>query len=249
MGPLLILVPLAIAVFGVVGKFAMDRYNERKFREMFGSLFWAILPIALAALFWATIETSPDMARNIVLGILGGLVGACALIWLGYVVSAWNNKIMPPKSDDPGPAPTITQTGSNNIAQIGNNNQATIVTREKLELDATQERAITDGLRSFSGRKIKIFLNRETTETLAFGEALARAFKAAQIRVVEVAHMQVMGAMPPGIVFYLTKTDPSDLAFAEALAASLESVGIVKGKVPAEYANNDVFILYITPLN
>ena len=54
--------------------------------------------------------------------------------------------------------------------------------------------------------------------------------------------------MPPGLLFYLTKTNPGDLEFAEGLASAFLNVGVVKDKNPAEYANNDIFILYIAPI-
>jgi len=75
---------LAIALFSVIGNYAREMYKEHKYREMFGAIFCAVLPIAVFGIFWAATESPSEMARNITLGIVGAVLGASGLIWLGY---------------------------------------------------------------------------------------------------------------------------------------------------------------------
>jgi hypothetical protein len=83
---LAITLPLSLAVFGVIANHAREMYRDGKYREMFGALFWAIVPLSLFCLFWVCNEGPSAMLRNISLGLLGAAAGACALIWIGYYV-------------------------------------------------------------------------------------------------------------------------------------------------------------------
>src|SRR5690348_13965755 len=94
-GPLTIGLVVAIALSGIIGNHARDMYKEKKFREMYGAIFWAVLPIAVFAIFWVATEDPPVMARNIVLGIIGAALGAVSLIWGGYVVRDWSASAQP----------------------------------------------------------------------------------------------------------------------------------------------------------
>jgi hypothetical protein len=158
----------------------------------------------------------------------------------------------PPKSPEkPNPQRSITQQSSGpnspNIV-VGDNSQATILYRDTLALSTDQSAALTTKVRTYAGRRIKIFLNRETTETAQFGAAVKAALVSAGVDVVDVVHMDVLGPVPPGIFFILSKSTPGDPEFAQALAKALADVGVIKSRVQAEYGNNDVLILYITPL-
>ena len=121
--------------------------------------------------------------------------------------------------------------------------------RKHLTLSEEQQDFIAKNIKQFSGYKIKIFLNRETQETASFGNALANSLKKAGIEVVEISHMEVFGAMPSGLLFYLSKTNQSDIQFAESLADVFSRVGVIKEKetVPTEFTHSDTFIIYITP--
>jgi hypothetical protein len=81
---------LAIAIFGVVANHAREMYRDKKYREMFGTLFWAFVPIAMFSLFWIANENPSIMMRNITLGFIGAVLGASALIWAGYV---WRSSV------------------------------------------------------------------------------------------------------------------------------------------------------------
>jgi hypothetical protein len=95
---------LAIAVFGVVANHAREMYRDRKYREMFGTLFWAFVPIGIFCIFWVANANAPVMARNFTLGLVGAILGATALIWLGYRLSE-NAK------DQTSSPPLATQSG------------------------------------------------------------------------------------------------------------------------------------------
>jgi hypothetical protein len=88
--PSVIGLALAIAIFGVIANHARDMYKDKKYREMFGTLFWAVVPIAIFCLFWVVNEHPSTMARNITLGLVGAVLGAAALIWSGYAVRDWS---------------------------------------------------------------------------------------------------------------------------------------------------------------
>lgn len=89
---------LAAPIAGVIGNHAREMFRDRKYREMFGSLFWAIFPFAIFSVVWVANENPATMGRNLFLGIIGGAVGACGLIWLGYVVN-----------DKTAPVPAVAQ--------------------------------------------------------------------------------------------------------------------------------------------
>ena len=74
---------LAIAVFGVIANHARDMYKEKKYREMFGTLFCAVAPIAMFCIFWVVNENPSLMARTVTLGIVGAVLGA-SMCWLAH---------------------------------------------------------------------------------------------------------------------------------------------------------------------
>ena len=53
---------------------------------MIGSIFWGLIPFVVVSVIWAANGDSPVHVQNIALGLLGAVVGAAGLIWLGYVV-------------------------------------------------------------------------------------------------------------------------------------------------------------------
>lgn len=146
-------------------------------------------------------------------------------------------------------SPNIVQKGKNNIAVFGDNNQATIIEKEHLVLGTADGIEITDKLKGFAGHGIKIFLNRETTETSLFGNALADRLRKAGVNVPEITHMQVFEAMPPGISFIVSKKNP-DINFVNSLTSILTDKKLAKNPIPASWSDRiDVSILYITPLD
>ncbi len=97
---------LAVAVFGVIANHAREVYKERKYREMFGTLFWAVVPIAIISLIWVANENPLVMARTITLGFVGAALGAFALIWCGYLVHDWSAVAQTAVPVEPSSAPT-----------------------------------------------------------------------------------------------------------------------------------------------
>jgi hypothetical protein len=119
---------LAVAVFSVIGSHAREMYRDRRYREMFGALFWAIVPIAIFSIVWAVNENPSTMGRNILLGFVGAVLGAVALIWIGYVARDWSAKAQPantggnnvPNINNYGPSiNTTNQSGGTNVINVG----------------------------------------------------------------------------------------------------------------------------------
>ena len=59
--------------------------KEKNYREMIGSVFWALIPFGVICLMWASNRDSPMYAQNFVLGLVGAAIGASAFIYGGYV--------------------------------------------------------------------------------------------------------------------------------------------------------------------
>jgi hypothetical protein len=94
---------LAVAVFGVIVNHAREMYKDQKYREMAGALFLAVVPVVIFGLFWAANENPSIMARDVTLGLVGAVLGACALVWVGYLVVGPVADTQ--KSPAPSPAP------------------------------------------------------------------------------------------------------------------------------------------------
>lgn len=121
--PLVFGLAVTIAVFGVIANHAREMYKDRKYREMFGTLFWAVVPIAIFGLFWVANENPSTMARNIILGIIGAVLGGCALIWVGCRISGADVD-----AQKPSQPPAVRDENTNN--QTGNvTNQQGIISQ------------------------------------------------------------------------------------------------------------------------
>src|ERR1700730_14662634 len=81
-----ILLAISIAVFGLFGKYALDMRRDHNYRASWGWALWAILPGFLPALYFAS-QGMPVNIRNITLGAIGAVAGACAAIWIGYMIA------------------------------------------------------------------------------------------------------------------------------------------------------------------
>jgi hypothetical protein len=146
--PLVIGLALAIAVFGVIANHAKEMFKDRKYQEMFGTIFWAVIPIAIFCVFWVISENPSIMARNITLGIVGAVLGASALIWAGYVAS----HLMWPAKAQSTPNTESPMTGKNSLTITGSNNTVTVdhigdvnVPGPELKLSATHGKQESDG--------------------------------------------------------------------------------------------------------
>ncbi|NUU42295.1 hypothetical protein [Tardiphaga robiniae] len=77
---------LALAIFTHFANHTRDMYKEGRTKSVFGALFLATIPLFAFLFIWTANEGPSDMLRNIVLGLIGAIAGASALIWLGYFV-------------------------------------------------------------------------------------------------------------------------------------------------------------------
>jgi hypothetical protein len=101
-GILFLLVPLSIAIFGQLLRTALEFKTAKRYREMWGTLFWALVPFGLSCLVWAALGDSTMIARNATLGVVGAIIGASAFIWSGYVIrDATNGTRPPPMTEEP----------------------------------------------------------------------------------------------------------------------------------------------------
>jgi hypothetical protein len=80
-------IAICIAVFGLLGKHALDMKGKKNYREMWGAFSLSVLP-AVLFLLWVASGESSVVARNLVLMPAGAILGACAFAWVGYV---WND--------------------------------------------------------------------------------------------------------------------------------------------------------------
>jgi hypothetical protein len=80
-------IAISIAVFGLLGKHALDMKGKKNYREMWGAFSLSLLPAALF-LLWAASGEPSMVARNWILMPAGAIIGACAFAWAGYV---WND--------------------------------------------------------------------------------------------------------------------------------------------------------------
>lgn len=90
MGPIYPALPIAIAlaIFTLLARHALDMRTKQNYREMWGSASLALLPAAVFCLFVASGEPSM-LARNYLLIPAGALLGACAFVYAGYVWADW----------------------------------------------------------------------------------------------------------------------------------------------------------------
>jgi hypothetical protein len=153
-----------------------------------------------------------------------------------------------PKPKQPAGGSTVIQQGQNNISQIGENNQATInPPKQELLLSEPQASAVTEALRGFGGRRLKIILNRETEETWTFANNLAAALRAAGVSVQIIPTIAMGVPIPPGISFLLYKTK-EDWPFVNAIANELVKSKVVTPPIKwDESGDDDLPILRITP--
>jgi hypothetical protein len=112
---LYIAIPLTSVIAAQLLRHAFEMRRENKYREMFGSVFWAVVPFGVSSLVWA--RTGPDMyAQNLTLGLLGAAIGACALIWIGYVVRGPDAQA---QTTTGGAQPQVSISGGGNVVSIG----------------------------------------------------------------------------------------------------------------------------------
>jgi hypothetical protein len=84
---LAVLLPISLAAFGLFGKFAFDMRRDHNYAASWGWSILSILPGFLSALY---LISNPEISvplRNFILGSLGAALGACAAIWIGYLIS------------------------------------------------------------------------------------------------------------------------------------------------------------------
>ena len=129
-GTLAIITAFACVLAAPFFRHAFEMNKEQKFREMAGSIFWGTLPLGVASLVWAATGDASVHVQNSLLGCIGAVIGAAALIWIGYVVrpaaaqipsptlpSAQENKPMSPEK--PGDINVNIHGDNNKTGDIG----------------------------------------------------------------------------------------------------------------------------------
>lgn len=123
---------LAIAIFGVFARRAVDMWDKGQHQYVASSICLAVIPIALWML-WLTGGETSMWVRNLLLGSVGAVIGGAGLIWLGYVINpaiaqAPATEISKPKEDTMAPdaekpinknSPNISAGGNVTIGHIG----------------------------------------------------------------------------------------------------------------------------------
>ena len=61
--------------------------RDRRFQRMWGTIAWSLIPFGVSALVWVYQGDVSVVGRSLLLGLLGGAMGASLMIWLGFVVS------------------------------------------------------------------------------------------------------------------------------------------------------------------
>jgi hypothetical protein len=107
--------PFAVAIFAALVKRSFDMRDQKRHGEMWGSIFWSLIPLAIVAAMWGSTGDMPMLTRNIVLGVIGAPVGAAFLIWIGYL--AVPTKVV--AQTEPPPTAASTATGPVGIKIIG----------------------------------------------------------------------------------------------------------------------------------
>ncbi len=127
-------------------------------------------------------------------------------------------------------SPIVTQSGQNNIAQFGNNNQATIISREERKITDTQIATLIEKLRPFAGPKVRIRVNQATNESTQFALRVAQALRSAGIEVIDVEPVMSFGAADyiPHMAFVVDWKQNQQSRLAVTLGESLVSMGIIK---------------------
>lgn len=86
-GALAILVPGSLALLGLFGNHALAMRRSLDYRGFWGAFLLAVLPAFLSSLWLTTSQGVSMNVRNVVLGLVGGVVGMVGTIWVGYIFS------------------------------------------------------------------------------------------------------------------------------------------------------------------
>jgi hypothetical protein len=110
------LAALAIAVFSVFARRAVDMWDKARYQEVASSVFFGLLPVAFW-LLWLTNGDTALLQRNLILGFIGGAIGAAGFIWIGYashgIARAQN------MNENPSAKDAVNITGNNNVVSLG----------------------------------------------------------------------------------------------------------------------------------
>jgi hypothetical protein len=114
-----------IAAFGVCLRFALQMLIERNIRSASAWFFWSFLPLLVVAIILVAKgdPTMSEITRNIILGLVGAIMGASAAIWCGYVAfgpsAIAQTTMKTPPANDPNNQPQVTISGGDNIVSVG----------------------------------------------------------------------------------------------------------------------------------
>lgn len=146
----------------IAGRQAMQMRKGHDYRASWGWAFWAVLPVAAFALL--SFSSGGDMtARNITLGSLGALLGAFALIWVGYLLDGGAKAQSSTSPEAPVPPPVIHAPNNQGIVtnnQQGNNTiiqeDRSIKRRQRDLLDSIDPRILSEVSRGQVDLKVRL---------------------------------------------------------------------------------------------
>lgn len=118
-------VPLGVSLasFALAGRRALELRTIGKYRTSWGAWFWAFFPGFLAALVLTTDVGTAVSVRNCILGLLGGIVGICGAVYLGYLLTDWRAAAPAPRGGSMHSSPSQGSTINvpNNEGIVTNN--------------------------------------------------------------------------------------------------------------------------------
>jgi hypothetical protein len=81
---------ICVATFGVVFRFALEALDKLNYHKAARWFFFSFLPLGLIAILWAIHGDATMVEKNILLGLIGAIIGASGFIYGGYALGDAN---------------------------------------------------------------------------------------------------------------------------------------------------------------
>lgn len=86
---------ICVAIFGVVLRFALEALDKLNYHKAARWFFFSFLPLGIIAILWAIHGDATMVEKNVVLGLIGAIIGASGFIYGGYALGDANRKSQP----------------------------------------------------------------------------------------------------------------------------------------------------------